>query len=77
MGRKLVEVSTKEEKRYEIRLTSSLDVTRFLISQGDAFRGHDETSSSLNKGKYREMIDWYKDKVEVVKEAYEKGSKNC
>jgi len=57
-------------------LTSSLDVARFLISQGDAFRGHDETSSSLNKGNYREMVEWYKDKVEVVKEAYEKGSKN-
>jgi len=23
------------------------------------------------------MIDWYKDKVEVVKDAYDKGSKNC
>ncbi|XP_039777141.1 zinc finger MYM-type protein 1-like isoform X2 [Panicum virgatum] len=45
--------------------------------QGDAFRGHDESSTSLNKGTYREMIDWYKDKVEIVKEAYEKGSKNC
>ena len=39
VGRKLVEVSKEEEKRYEIRLTSSLDVARFLISQGDAFRG--------------------------------------
>ena len=77
VGRKLVEVSREEEKRYEIRLTSSLDVARFLISQGDAFRGHDETSSSLNKGNYREMVEWYKNKVEVVKEAYEKGSKNC
>jgi hypothetical protein len=57
-------------------LTSSLDVARFLISQGDAFYGHDETSS-LNKGNYREMVEWYKDKVEVVNEAYEKGSKNC
>jgi hypothetical protein len=42
----------------------------------DAFYGHDETYS-LNKGNYREMVEWYKDKVEVVNEAYEKGSKNC
>jgi hypothetical protein len=77
VGRKLVEVSTEEEKRYEIHLTSSLDVAIFLISQGDAFRGHNETSSSLDKGNYREMVERYKDKVEVVKEAYEKGSKNC
>jgi len=77
VGRKLVQISKEEEKRYEIRLTASLGVARFLIMQGDAFRGHDESSTSLNKGTYREMIDWYKDKVEIVKEAYEKGSKNC
>ncbi|KAJ4786892.1 zinc finger MYM-type-like protein [Rhynchospora pubera] len=45
--------------------------------QGDAFRGHDESSTSLNKGTFREFIDWYKDKVEVVKDAYDNGSKNC
>ena len=77
VAKKIVEVSKEEEIRYEIRLTSSLDVARFLISQEDAFRGHDENSTSLNKGTYREMIDWYKDKVEVMKEAYDKGSKNC
>ncbi|KAJ1690536.1 hypothetical protein LUZ63_014691 [Rhynchospora breviuscula] len=67
----------EEEKRYEIRLTSSLDVARFLIMQCDAFRGHDESSTSLNKGTFREFVDWYKDKVEVVKDAYDNGSKNC
>ena len=77
VGQKLVEVSTEEEKRYEIRLTSSLDVARFLISQGQPFRGDDESSTSLNKGTFREMVDWYKDKVEIVKDAYDKGSKNC
>lgn len=77
VGRKLVEVSKEEEKRYEIRLTASLDVARFLISQGEPFRGDDESSTSLNKGTFREMVDWYKHKVEIVKDAYEKGSKNC
>jgi hypothetical protein len=24
-----------------------------------------------------EMVEWYKDKVEIVKKAHEKGSKNC
>jgi len=64
VDRKLVEISNEEEKRYEIRLTTSLDVARFLIMQGDAFRGHDESSTSLNKGTFREMVDWYKDKVD-------------
>ena len=45
--------------------------------QGEAFRGHDESSTSNNKGTYREMVDWYKDKVEIVKDAYDKGAKNC
>jgi hypothetical protein len=43
--------------------------------QGDAFHGQDETCTSLNKGAYKEMVDWYKYKVEIVKEAYEKGVK--
>jgi len=77
VGRRIVEVSTEEEKRYEIRLTSSLDVARFLIYQGQPFRGDDESSTSLNKGMFREMVDWYKDKVDIVNDAYEKGSKNC
>ena len=76
VGRKLVQISKEEEKRYEICLTASLNVARFLIVQGDAFRVHDGSSTSLNKCTYREMVDWYKDKIEIVKEAYEKGSKN-
>ncbi|KAJ1282880.1 hypothetical protein BS78_03G085400 [Paspalum vaginatum] len=52
------------------------DVVRFLIMQGDAFHGHDESSTSNNKGTFREMVDWYKDKVETVKEAYDNGAKN-
>jgi hypothetical protein len=75
VGQKLVEVSTEEEKRYEIRLTSSLDVARFLIYQGKPFREDDESSTSLNRGTFREMVEWYKDKVDIVKNAYDKGSK--
>jgi hypothetical protein len=74
VGRKLVKLRTEEEKRYEIHLTSSLDVVRFLISQGESFRGVDESSTSLNKGTFREMVGWYNDKVDIVKDAYDK---NC
>ncbi|XP_066392140.1 uncharacterized protein [Miscanthus floridulus] len=63
VGRRIVEVSMEEEKRYEIRLTSSLDVARFLIYQGQPFHGDDESCTSLNKGMFREMVDWYKDKM--------------
>ena len=77
VARKFEKHTKEEESRYKIRLSSSLNVARFLIMQADAFRGHDESSTSLNKGTYREMIDWYKDKVETVKDAYNNGYKNC
>ncbi|WVZ79851.1 hypothetical protein U9M48_027380 [Paspalum notatum var. saurae] len=77
VSQKVEKYSKEEEGRYKIRLTSSLDVVRFLIMQGDAFHGHDESSTSSNKGTFREMVDWYKDKVEIVKEAYDNGAKNC
>ena len=34
---------------YEVHLTVALDVASFLISQGHAFRGHDESASSLKE----------------------------
>jgi hypothetical protein len=34
-------------------------VVRFLLDQGLAFREHDESSTSLNKGNFREILDWY------------------
>ncbi|KAJ1265531.1 hypothetical protein BS78_08G082600 [Paspalum vaginatum] len=77
MTQKIYKHNKEEQQRYEIRLTSSLDIARFLIMQGDAFRGHDESSTSLKKGTYRELLGWYKDKVEVVKDAYDNGNKNC
>lgn len=57
--------ATEESKElYKIRLTSSLECSRYLIAQGLAFRGHNESSTSLNKGNFLEMIDWYKDSNE-------------
>jgi hypothetical protein len=77
VSQKIINNSKEDEILYKIRLTASLDVARFLIEQGDAFRGHDESDTSLNKGKFREMVDWYKDKKNEVKNAYEKGSSRC
>ncbi|XP_042032388.1 zinc finger MYM-type protein 1-like [Salvia splendens] len=52
-------VSSKQEKEYRIRLTVALDVIRFLLNQGLAFRGHDETSTSSNRGNFLELLYWY------------------
>jgi hypothetical protein len=42
-----------------------------------AFRGHDESSTSLNRGNFLEMIDWYKDKNEIVRKAFSCGTMDC
>jgi hypothetical protein len=46
---------TKEE--YLRRLNTAIDATRFLLHQGLAFRGHDESEESKNKGNFREPVD--------------------
>ncbi|XP_047250068.1 uncharacterized protein LOC124885861 [Capsicum annuum] len=41
----------KSKNEYRVRLNASIDVVRFLLNQGLALRGHDESESSLNKEK--------------------------
>ena len=69
----LTRASKESEELYKIRLTSSLHCARLLIGQGLAFRGHNESLSSFNKGNFCEMVDWYKENDEKVKHAYEHG----
>ncbi|KAJ1293014.1 hypothetical protein BS78_01G035500 [Paspalum vaginatum] len=49
ISRKFESNIVDKEERYEVRVTAALDIARFLISQGHAFREHDESASSLNK----------------------------
>ena len=53
---------------YRTRLTASVDVVRFLLGQGLAFRGNDESPSSLNRGNFLELLHWYSSRnLEVEK----------
>jgi hypothetical protein len=45
---------TKEQ--YLIRLNTSIDVVIYLLHQGLAFRGHDESEKSKNQGNFRELV---------------------
>ncbi|KAH1155006.1 hypothetical protein GLYMA_18G180700v4 [Glycine max] len=74
---KFAKATKESEELYKIRLTCSLDCSRYLIAQGMAFRGHDESSTSLNKGNFREMVDWVKSQNEQVRDAFDHGGKNC
>ncbi|XP_073360697.1 uncharacterized protein [Aegilops tauschii subsp. strangulata] len=69
--------SKESEVLYKIRLHTSLGCARYLIAQGLAFRGHDESSTSLNKGNFREMVDWHKARDEKVRHAFDHGSRSC
>ncbi|XP_042422983.1 zinc finger MYM-type protein 1-like [Zingiber officinale] len=51
---------------YRTRLTAMLDVTRFLLKQGLSFRGHDESTSSSNRGNFLELLEWYSQRNEEV-----------
>ncbi|XP_058775904.1 uncharacterized protein LOC131650202 [Vicia villosa] len=69
-------ITRESEELYKIHLTCSLDCTRYLISQGIAFRGHDERSTSLNKGNFREIMDWVKSYDEKVRDTFDRGQNN-
>jgi hypothetical protein len=53
--------------KYEIRLNASLSIVSYLALQDEPFRGHDESSNSLNKDNFLEFLDWYKQRNEEVK----------
>ena len=45
------------KKAYFTRLNGSIDTARLLLNQGLAFRGHDESKESYNKGNFLEVYD--------------------
>nr|KAJ0207608.1 hypothetical protein LSAT_V11C500250120 [Lactuca sativa] len=49
-----------------IRLNASIDCIRFLLRQGLAFRGHDESEDSTNSGNFLELLQFYADRIDKV-----------
>jgi hypothetical protein len=69
--------ATREaEELYKIRLTCSLHCTRFLLMQGLAFRGHDESASFLNMGNFQELVYWVKAKIKEAMNAFDRAPRN-
>ncbi|KAK1379670.1 TTF-type domain-containing protein [Heracleum sosnowskyi] len=66
------------EVDYRRRLTAVLTVIRLLLRQGFGFRGHDESSDSLNKGNFLEIFEWHcENNVEVGKASRSNAPGNC
>ncbi|CAM8920402.1 unnamed protein product [Rhodiola kirilowii] len=59
LARKVFVGNRALETAYRTRLTAVVDVVRLLLQQGLAFRGHNESEDSLNKGNFLEILDWY------------------
>ena len=76
---KVINAQNLEQKENNcLRVKTSIDVVRWLTLQECAFRGHDETSSSRNRGNFLELISLlssYNDKVArlVMKNAPKKA----
>lgn len=51
--------SQKQEEEYKARLLVILSIVKFVILQALAFRGHDESTSSMNKGNFKELLDLF------------------
>nr|KYP47883.1 Zinc finger MYM-type protein 1 [Cajanus cajan] len=58
--------SDQTKKEYQIHLTVIVDCIRFLLCQGLAFRGNDESMSSSNKGNFLELLDFLAKHNEVI-----------
>ena len=56
-----------------MRLKNSIEVVRVLAFQGIAFRGRDESSSSMNRGNFCESLDVVVSNNEKVAELVAKG----
>lgn len=68
---KVTTYNKESQVKYETRLETSLGIVSHLMLQGEAFRGHDESALSLNKGNFLEMLDWHKARNEEVRIAFE------
>ncbi|ESR65508.1 hypothetical protein CICLE_v10007751mg [Citrus x clementina] len=58
--------SEKTQSEYETRLNVVVDCIRFLLNQGLAFRGHDESDGSSNKGNFLELLHFLADHNEDI-----------
>ncbi|KAD4178471.1 hypothetical protein E3N88_27062 [Mikania micrantha] len=48
---------SKQRHEYRLRLSTSMRVAKKLLNQGQAFRGHDESDESSNKGNFLEWLE--------------------
>ena len=66
----------KRKFEYRAQLNAIVDCIRFLLHQGLAFRGHDESDDSSDKGNFFELLQFLVDHSDVINEVLQKTPKN-
>ncbi|PVH64239.1 hypothetical protein PAHAL_2G220600 [Panicum hallii] len=75
---KIEKWSTEDHYLYKKRLTYSLRCLKFLLHQGLAFRGHDESAESSNRGNFIELLKFVAaHSEEVNKYVLNNAPSNC
>ncbi|KAG2579085.1 hypothetical protein PVAP13_6NG147903 [Panicum virgatum] len=70
--------SDEDRRLYKIRLTYTLRCIKFLLHQGMAFRGHDESEESSNRGNFIELLKFLAaNSEEVNKYVLKNAIGNC
>ena len=73
-----VKVNSEDLRLYKMRLKYSLRCLQFLLHQGLAFRGHDESEQSSNRGNFLELLKWLAaNSEEVNKYVLKNAPGNC
>ncbi|KAJ6811556.1 zinc finger MYM-type protein 1-like [Iris pallida] len=69
--------TSEQIKNNQFRLKVSIDIVRWLTFQGCAFRGRDESLSSINRGNFLEMLSFLCPYNEKVADVVGKAPKNA
>ncbi|XP_074290412.1 uncharacterized protein LOC141617135 [Silene latifolia] len=67
----------EELARNRLRLVTCIEVVRLLERQGCSFRGHDESTSSLNGGNFDAVLDSFKGLNSDIKAVIDKAPQNA
>lgn len=72
-----VKQSSQDKIEYRVQLNAIVYCIRFLLCRGLAFRGHNESQGSSDKGNFLEFVQFLGDHNESINEVLQKAPKNC
>ncbi|KAK4591628.1 hypothetical protein RGQ29_016168 [Quercus rubra] len=73
----LVKQLNKDKHDYRVQLNVIVDCIRFLLCRGLAFRGHNESQGSSDKGNFLELMQFLGDHNESINKVLQTALKNC